>query len=92
MASPMVAGIAALLRSYFPDLKAQQVKEIIEESALPVDLDVVKPGSEGEKIKFSELSATGGLANAYSAVKLAEQTKGKNRKQRDARDASLRQY
>ena len=92
MASPMVAGIAALLRSYFPDLKAQQVKEIIEESALPVDLDVVKPGSEGEKIKFSELSATGGLANAYSAVKLAEQTKGKNRKLRDARDASLRQY
>ncbi len=38
MAAPMVAGIAALLRSYFPDLKAKQVKEIILESALPVNL------------------------------------------------------
>jgi len=85
MAAPMVAGIAAMLRSYFPDLKATQVKEIILESALPVNLEVVKPGSD-EKIKFSELSATGGLANAYTAVKLAERTKGKKKKvvKRDA--------
>ena len=79
MAAPMVAGIAAMLRSYFPDLKAKQVREIILESALPVNLDVVKPGSD-EKINFSELSATGGLANAYTAVKLAERTKGKKKK------------
>ena len=92
MAAPMVAGIAALLRSYFPDLKARQVKEIIEESALPVNLDVNKPGSEGETVNFSELSATGGLANAYTAVKLAERTKGKNRRLRDERDESLRQF
>ena len=93
MAAPMVAGIAALLRSYFPDLAAEQVKEIIEQSALPVNLDVKKPGGEdGETVKFSDLSATGGLANAYTAVKLAERTKGKNRRARDARDTSLRQY
>ncbi|PPK84286.1 subtilase family protein [Neolewinella xylanilytica] len=92
MAAPMVAGIAALIRSYFPDLKAQQVKEIIEQSALPVDLQVVKPGSEGETIDFSDLSATGGLANAYAAVKLAEQTKGKLRRLRDERDESLILY
>lgn len=79
MAAPMVAGIAAMLRSYFPDLNAKQVREIILESALPVNLEVVKPGSD-EKIKFSELSATGGLANAYTAVKLAERTKGKKKK------------
>ncbi len=92
MAAPMVAGIAALIRSYFPDLKAKQVKEIIEESALPVNLQVVKPGSEGEKVDFSDLSATGGLANAYTAVKLAERTKGKNRRLRDERDESLILY
>ena len=93
MAAPMVAGIAALVRSYFPDLKAVQVKEIIEESALPVNLEVGKPGGEdGEKVKFADLSATGGLANAYTAVKLAERTKGKNRRARDKRDESLRQF
>ena len=92
MAAPMVAGIAALIRSYFPDLKAKQVKEIIEESALPVNLEVVLPGSEGEKVKFADLSRTGGLANAYTAVKLAERTKGKNRRLRDERDESLVQY
>lgn len=90
MAAPMVAGIAALLRSYFPDLKAVQVKEIIMESALPVNLKVTKPGSE-ETIDFAELSVTGGLANAYTAVKLAEQTKGKKKKVAK-RDAALMMY
>jgi len=90
MAAPMVAGIAALLRSYFPDLKAQQVKEIILESAISVSLEVTKPGSE-ETIQFANLSATGGLANAYAAVKMAEMTKGKKKKVAK-RDASLMMY
>lgn len=87
MAAPMVAGIAGLLRSYFPDLKARQVREIILESALPVNLTVTKPGSD-EQVSFAELSATGGLANAYTAVKLAEQTKGK-KKRAPKRDEEL---
>ncbi len=90
MAAPMVAGIAALLRSYFPDLKAKQVREIILESAIPVSLQVTKPGSE-ETISFADLSATGGLANAYTAVKMAEMTKGKKKKVAK-RDASLMMY
>lgn len=90
MAAPMVAGIAALLRSYFPDLKAKQVREIILESALPVNLQVTKPGSE-EVVDFADLSVTGGLANAYTAIKLAEQTKGKKRKTAE-RDESLMMY
>lgn len=92
MAAPMVAGIAALLRSYFPDLTARQVKEIIMDSAVRVDMKVVKPGSEEEEmVNFSDFSVTSGLANAYSAVKLAEATKGKKKKTAQ-RDASLVAY
>ncbi|MEL6357347.1 MAG: S8 family serine peptidase, partial [Bacteroidota bacterium] len=91
MAAPMVAGIAALLRSYFPDLTARQVREIIIESALPASLSVVKPGTESDKVDFNRLSATGALANAYAAVKLAETTKGKKKRTAE-RDASLKMY
>ncbi|MEM9835224.1 MAG: S8 family serine peptidase [Bacteroidota bacterium] len=90
MAAPMVAGIAAMLRSYFPDLTARQVREIILASAIPVELDVTKPGSE-DSIKFSQLSATGSIANAFTAVKQAEVTKGKKKKT-PARDASLSKF
>ncbi|MCO4293429.1 S8 family peptidase [Solitalea sp. MAHUQ-68] len=78
MASPVVAGIAAVIRSYFPQLTALQVKEIILKSAekLP-NLEVVEPGSEDKKlIKFTDLSTTGGVVNLYNAIKLADaQTK-----------------
>ncbi|RYD90553.1 MAG: peptidase S8, partial [Sphingobacteriales bacterium] len=40
MASPNAAGVAALIRSYYPNLKASQVKQIMMESGLPVNLQV----------------------------------------------------
>ncbi|MEM6966807.1 MAG: S8 family peptidase, partial [Bacteroidota bacterium] len=46
MASPVVAGVAAVLRSYYPTLTAVQVKEIIMKSAVPIDDIVVQPGSK----------------------------------------------
>ncbi|MFM9952300.1 MAG: S8 family peptidase [Saprospiraceae bacterium] len=79
MAAPMVAGAAALLRSYYPDLTAKQVKDIIMESATPWTQKVIKPGTEDETVSMSQLSVTGGLLNAYEAVKLAAQTKGKKK-------------
>ncbi|MFT6150260.1 MAG: subtilisin family serine protease [Saprospiraceae bacterium] len=78
MASPVVAGVAALLRSYYPALTAAQVKSIIMESAIVMDEDVNKPGSD-EMVKLSELSRTGGVINVVEAVKLAEKTKGKKK-------------
>ncbi len=79
MASPMVAGAAALLRSYYPDLTAKQVKEIIMDSVTPWNAKVIKPGTEDEKVSMRQLSISGGIVNVYEAVKLAEMTKGKKK-------------
>lgn len=74
MASPSTAGVAAILMSYFPDLTAEQVKDILMKSSRKFDnLKVLKPG--GSMVDFSQLSISGGLVNAYEAVKLAQQVK-----------------
>ncbi|GAB5408952.1 MAG: S8 family peptidase [Balneolaceae bacterium] len=73
MASPVVAGVAALIMSYHPDLTATQVKEILLQTSTKPDTNVViKPGSE-EPVPFSTLSVSGGIVNAYEALKAAEQ-------------------
>ena len=77
MAAPSTAGVAALIRSYYPKLTAKQVKHIIMNSGTKIDLDVIKPGSfsqdnpNGEKVPFSDLSVTGRIVNAYNALKMA---------------------
>ncbi len=77
MASPVVAGVAALLMSYFPNLTAADTKRIILESATRLgSLQVVRPGEAGGMVKFGELSATGGLINVFAAVQMAQKTAG----------------
>ena len=77
MASPVTSGVAALLLSYFPELSPLEVKQILLESTRKFDnLTISKPGGKGE-VKFSELSKTGGLINAYHAVLLAQDFKNK---------------
>ncbi|MGI9543107.1 MAG: S8 family peptidase [Cyclobacteriaceae bacterium] len=76
MAAPVTSGVAALLLSYFPHLTAQQVKEIIVKSAVSYkNTEVELPGEADKKVKFGELSKTGGVINAYQAVKLAKKYK-----------------
>jgi subtilisin family serine protease len=71
MACPATAGVAAILMSYFPDLSAVDVKNILRQSTRKFDgLKVTQPGGENE-VSFSDLSSTGGIVNAYEAVKLA---------------------
>lgn len=70
MASPTAAGVAALLMSYFPDLSSMQIIDILKKSTRKFDgLKVQKPG--GGKTDFNTLSNTGGLVNAYEAIKMA---------------------
>ncbi|ELR73079.1 Protease precursor [Fulvivirga imtechensis AK7] len=72
MAAPATAGVAALLMSYYPELTAFQVRDIIVKSSRKFDaLQVLKPGKE-ELVDFKDLSISGGLINAYEAVKMAE--------------------
>ena len=78
MASPVTAGVAALIRSYFPTLTAEQVKSCIENSAVKQNYNVKKPGTDA-LVPFSSLSKTGGIVNAYEAVKLAGTIQGKKK-------------
>ncbi len=78
MACPLVAGIAALTLGYYPDLSAKQLKYVIEKSALSPKERVNKPGTD-ENVPLSELSKTGGIVNAFEAVKLASTLTGENK-------------
>lgn len=79
MAAPMVSGAAAMLRSWFPDLSALQVKEILLASAAQINTGTQKPG-EDNVVPFSSLSVSGGIVNLESAFELAMKTVGKNKK------------
>ena len=80
MAAPVVSGLAALILSYYPDLKAKDIREIIMKSVTKVEQKVrrVNTKGESERVSFKELCVSGGVVNAYQALKLAEQyTPGK---------------
>lgn len=70
MASPVVAGVAAVLKSYFPKLTYADIKRIIMESATPYQTKVRRPEST-DTVAFATLSKTGGIINLYDAVKMA---------------------
>jgi subtilisin family serine protease len=78
MASPVVAGVAALLLEYFPTLSASQIKEIIERSSSPIVDSIRTPGT-GALTTLSDISRTGGVLNAYEAVRLASTYKGERK-------------
>ena len=74
MASPVVSGLAALILSYYPDLKPAQVRDIIMKSVTKVDLKVKHRNEKGEssRVAFTDLCVSGGIVNAYQALVLAE--------------------
>ena len=72
MASPNVAGVAALIRSYYPKLSAQQVKHILMDSGVAISTAVVVGGKASDTRAFSTLSKSGKIVNAYNALLMAE--------------------
>jgi subtilisin family serine protease len=75
MAAPEVTGIAALVLSQHPELSAWELKKLLLESTESfADTNVILPGSTVSPpalVLFSTLSATGGIVNAYNALKRA---------------------
>lgn len=70
MAAPVVSGIAALILEHYPNLKPAQIIDILVKSCYKPEGMVTKPGTD-EQIAFSELCRSGGIVNAYEALKLA---------------------
>ncbi|NDP25838.1 MAG: S8 family serine peptidase [Flavobacterium sp.] len=72
MASPNVAGVAALIRSYYPKLSAKQVKHILMDSGIAITTDVIVGGKPIDVRPFANLSKSGKIVNAYNALLMAE--------------------
>jgi len=85
-AAPFVVGVAALLKSYFPELTMIQIKNIILETVYRPNIQVVRPHfvnpafppaqrqllmNQGLLVAFSSLSKSGGILNAEAAVRKA---------------------
>ncbi len=77
MASPNVAGVAALVRAYYPSLTASQVKHIIMDSGTPLTNSFNLAGAEGTQSTLASISKTGKIVNAYNALVLAEKMAAK---------------
>ncbi|GAA0877544.1 S8 family peptidase [Algoriphagus jejuensis] len=73
MAAPAVAGVAAMIRSYYPKLTAAQVKQIIMQSGIAPQIKVFVGGEDEEAKSLTEISKTGKIANLYNAIILADQ-------------------
>lgn len=72
MASPNVAGVAAVIRSYFPKLTASQVKHILMDSGLTSNATVILGGDPSNTDKFGNISTSGKMVNLYNALILAD--------------------
>ncbi len=71
MASPNVAGVAAVVRSLFPKLTAAEVKKVILESGISTKADVIVGGDAENVQSFSDISETGKIVNLYNAIIMA---------------------
>jgi subtilisin family serine protease len=71
MAAPMVSGIAALIRSYYPKLTASEVKRVLIESGLSTSASVILAGDTEKTKPFDQASKSGKMVNAYNALIMA---------------------
>ena len=71
MASPVAAGVAGLIKSYFPDITPEQMISLLLQSGSTIKEKVTLPGGTIEKVSMLQLCRSGKIINAYEAAKLA---------------------
>lgn len=76
MAAPVVSGVAAILKSYYPQLSAAQLKDVIVSSARQYEGLKVKLRGNPGKVLFSDLSKSGGVIDLINAFKRAGEVSG----------------
>lgn len=73
LAAGIVSGVAGLIRSYYPNLSAIEVKNILMQSGTLYNIDVEITVDDSKKmVPFSSLSKSGRVVNAYNALVMAE--------------------
>ncbi|PQB05448.1 S8 family peptidase [Aureitalea marina] len=75
MAAPAVAGVAAMIRGYFPNLSAAQVKQVLMNSGLPSNTPVILGGESSNQSSFRDVSKSGKMVNLYNAMIMASKMK-----------------
>lgn len=76
MAAPCVSGVAAILREYFPQLHAKDIRKILMATVTKINVKVPMPGNH-KMVNYSDLCITGGVVNAEKAVEMALKKYGK---------------
>lgn len=74
ISSAVVSGVAALIKSYYPNLSASEVKEIIMASGIEYPFEAKVPGTKNPEklLPFKLFSKSGKIVNAYNALLMAE--------------------
>jgi len=72
MAAPAVAGVAAVIRSYYPSLSAKEVKDVLMNSGLTASANVILGGDSSNQDTFGNISRSGNMVNLYNALILAD--------------------
>jgi len=71
MASPNVAGVAAMIRSHYPKLSAKQVKQVLMDSGISTKSSVVLGGDPSNTNTLPNISTSGKMVNMYNALIMA---------------------
>ena len=79
-AAPVVSGIAALIKAYYPEIPADILKEVIMKSTMKYPfLNVKVPGNEKAELPFFYFCQTAGIINSAKAIALTKEYYRKGR-------------